>query len=167
MLGLNDATKNIPHGIWIDCNVPCGVYGPLFPLPSKFGYFPQYCVDAKIDENVHSITSSNESSISISDHNTKAGAGLKYKNESNEMIRRYYSDDNSSDNTIRKTSINPMIILIGAGTGITPFFKVIHLVVVAQPIHLHVGSVRIIILLFGGTSLMISYTGAKMRARRH
>ena len=127
LLGLNDATKNIPHGIWIDCNVPCGVYGPLFPLPSKFGYFPQYCVDAKIDENVHSITGSNESSISISisDHNTKAGAGIKHKNESNEMIRRYYSDDNSSDNTIRKTSINSMIILIGAGTGITPFFKVI------------------------------------------
>ena len=55
---------------WTRCSIPCDVYGPLLPLPSRFGYLP------------------------------------------------YYGSDSPNDDRT--------IIMIGAGTGITPFLSVIN-----------------------------------------
>ena len=125
LLGLNNATRNIPHGSWIDCNVPCGVYGPLFPLPSKFGYFPHYDIDTRIDRNVNRVIGNNDSSVTIDGLPHKGGDERKHQNRRKVMESQYNSNDNNSHDTISNISICPMIILIGAGTGITPFLKVI------------------------------------------
>jgi hypothetical protein len=57
---------------WKSCACPCGLYGPLLPLPSKFGYLPHYESD--------------------------------------------YINDNEECRTI---------IMIGAGTGVMPYFNII------------------------------------------
>ena len=57
---------------WTPCLCPCGLYGPLLPLPSKFGYLP------------------------------------------------YYDSDYINDNEKCRT-----IIMIGAGTGVMPYFNII------------------------------------------
>ena len=57
---------------WTPCLCPCGLYGPLLPLPSKFGYLPHYDSD-------------------------------------------YINDDEKCRT----------IIMIGAGTGVMPYFNII------------------------------------------
>ena len=57
---------------WTTCACPCGLYGPLLPLPSKFGYLP------------------------------------------------HYESDCINDNEKCRT-----IIMIGAGTGVMPYFNII------------------------------------------
>jgi Oxidoreductase FAD-binding domain len=40
LLGLN--FDGPPKRGWTECSLDCGVYGPLLPLPAKFGYRPYY-----------------------------------------------------------------------------------------------------------------------------
>ena len=63
---------NLKENEWTPCLCPCGLYGPLLPLPSKFGYLPHYDSD--------------------------------------------YINDNEKCRTI---------IMIGAGTGVMPYFNII------------------------------------------
>ena len=117
LLGLKDADMNTSEYTWIDCNVPCSVYGPLFSLPSKFGYFPYYGVDAKfIDKNAdHSRSDDKNNGIYIGD----------VKNRNDGRLPRIYSNDNGNCSNYSNILVSPMIILIGAGTGVTPFLSII------------------------------------------
>lgn len=49
-LGLQEAVSDSTEQEWKKCSHPCGIYGPLLPLPSKFGYCPSYSL-GKISES--------------------------------------------------------------------------------------------------------------------